>query len=86
MSKMEDNTNTQPEGNRSTENQNSDASPSRIETILLRLGVIGELMTLFIRGDRWWMAPLVLLLAVLGLALVVLQSIEYVAPFIYMAF
>ena len=61
-------------------------TPSRMETFLLRLGVIGELMTLFIRGDRWWMAPLVMLLAILGLALVVLQSIEYVAPFIYMAF
>ena len=59
---------------------------SSIETFLLRFGVIGELLALFLLGERWWMAPLVLLLGVLGIVLVVLQSFEYVAPFIYMAF
>ena len=59
---------------------------SSLEKFLLRFGVIGELMALFLLGERWWMAPLVLLLGVLGIILVVLQSFEYVAPFIYMAF
>ncbi len=58
----------------------------RWESFLLKLGVIGELMLLFARGKRWWMAPLVMLLALAGLVLVVLQSFEYVAPFIYVAF
>ena len=59
---------------------------SSLEKFLLRFGVVGELLALFLLGERWWMAPLVLLLGVLGIILVVLQSFEYVAPFIYMAF
>ena len=57
-----------------------------LERVLLKMGVVGELLLLFVKGDRWWMAPLVLLLCVLGAVLVVLNSLEYVAPFIYMAF
>ena len=76
--------------------KSSDAEPSHyieeepedgvLERVLLNMGVVGELLLLFIKGDRWWMAPLVLLLCVLGAVLVVLNSLEYVAPFIYMAF
>jgi len=58
----------------------------RIETFLLRLGVIGELLRLFITGKRWWMAPLVLFLGLFGLILALINSLEVVAPFIYMAF
>ena len=60
--------------------------PGFFERILLRLGVVGELLRLFSTGKYWWMAPLVLLLALLGLVLVVLNSIQVVAPFIYMVF
>jgi hypothetical protein len=60
--------------------------PGFFERILLRLGVIGQLLRLFTTGKNWWMAPLVLLLALLGLLLVVLNSIQVVAPFIYMVF
>ena len=63
-----------------------ESETSSLEKFLLRFGVIGELMALFLLGERWWMAPLVLLLGILGIILVVLQSFEYVAPFIYMAF
>ena len=71
-----------------SENQETpqEIEPSSLERFLLRFGVIGELLVLFLLGERWWMAPLVLLLGVLGIILVVLQSFEYVAPFIYMAF
>jgi hypothetical protein len=58
----------------------------RLDTFLLRLGVIGELLRLFITGKRWWMAPLVLFLGIFGLVLALLNSLEVVAPFIYMAF
>ena len=66
--------------------ETEESETSSLEKFLLRFGVIGELMALFLLGERWWMAPLVLLLGVLGIILVVLQSFEYVAPFIYMAF
>jgi hypothetical protein len=58
---------------------------SRLETTLLRFGTIGELMALLVRGGRWWMLPLVAVLLVLGLALVTIQALEAVAPFIYVA-
>jgi len=62
------------------------AVPGRVESMLLRMGTIGELLALFVRGERWWMMPLVAVLVLLGLGLVFLQSIQYVAPFIYVAF
>ena len=58
----------------------------RFELLLMRFGILGELLLLFARGDRKWMLPLGVLLGALGLVLVVLQSIEYIAPFVYMAF
>jgi hypothetical protein len=58
---------------------------SRLEGALLRLGTIGELMAMLIRGGRWWMLPLVLVLVVLGILLVTIQAFEAVAPFIYVA-
>ena len=58
----------------------------RFVLFLMRLGILGELLQLFARGDRKWMLPLGLVLGLLGLILVVLQSLEYIAPFVYMAF
>lgn len=63
----------------------SDA-PSSTETWLLRFGTAGALIAMVARGKRWWMLPMVLVLLVLGVALLFLQSIHYVAPFIYMVF
>ena len=60
--------------------------PTRMESLLLRLGTIGELLLLLARGGRWWMLPLVLVLSVMGLFLVGLQMLEYVAPFVYVVF
>ncbi len=71
-----------PPGRRAT----GGSAPSRTETALMRLGVVGELIAHLARGDRWWLAPLALLLGLLGLVMVVLQSIEYVAPFVYLSF
>ena len=51
-----------------------------------KFATIKEMMLFFGSGKRWWMAPLVLLLGIIGLVLVILQSFEYVAPFIYVAF
>ena len=64
----------------------TDYTPSRLETTLLRFGTAGALLALLGRGGRWWMIPLVLVLLVVGVGLLFLQSIHYVAPFIYMVF
>ncbi len=61
-------------------------APGRMESFLLRLGTAGELLSMFVRGGRWWMLPLLLIFLLLGLILVLLQSVQYVAPFIYMVF
>ncbi len=60
--------------------------PGRLESALLKLGTAGELLALFVRGGRWWLLPLVLVLLVAAVALGFLQGMHYVAPFIYMVF
>ncbi len=62
------------------------SKPGWLEAWLLRLGTVGELLALLVRGGRWWMLPLVLVLVSLAVALVMLQGMQYVAPFIYMVF
>lgn len=64
----------------------SDYTPSRTEAFLLRLGTAGALLAMLARGGRWWMLPVVGVFLVVGIVLVFLQSIHYVAPFIYMVF
>jgi len=59
---------------------------TRLESVFLRFGTIGELMVMLARGGRWWMLPMVSVLTVVGLLLVFLQSVQYVAPFIYAVF
>jgi hypothetical protein len=66
--------------------QDPEYKPGRLENALLRMGTAGELLALFIRGGRWWMLPLVVLLLVVSVGLLVLQSVQYVAPFIYIVF
>jgi hypothetical protein len=61
-------------------------APGRMESFLMRMGTAGELLSMFVRGGRWWMLPLLLIFLLLGLILVLLQSVQYVAPFIYMVF
>jgi hypothetical protein len=60
--------------------------PGRVEAWLLRLGTAGALVAMIARGRRWWMLPLTLLFLLVGIGLVFLQSVHYVAPFIYMVF
>lgn len=60
--------------------------PGRLESLLLRFGTAGELLALLWRGGRWWMVPLVVVLLLAAALLLFLQSIQYVAPFVYMVF
>lgn len=56
------------------------------EKISGRLRTIVELMNMLRGSRRAWMIPMFLVLGLLGLALVGLQAIPYVAPFIYSLF
>lgn len=58
--------------------------PSRLETMLQRFGTVGELLSLVVRGGRWWMLPLILVLVSVAGLMLALQAVQYVAPFIYM--
>jgi hypothetical protein len=61
-------------------------TPGRLERTLLRFGTAGELMALLWKGGRWWMLPVVVILLGAAALLIFLQSIHYVAPFVYMVF
>jgi hypothetical protein len=61
-------------------------TPSRMETWLLRFGTAGALLAMFAKGGRWWMVPMMVVFLIVGVGLLFLQSIHYVAPFIYMVF
>lgn len=49
----------------------------------LRLEVFRSLFRMLSRSRRWWLAPLLLILVIFGMALAGLQAVEYVSPFIY---
>ena len=59
---------------------------SRVDAWLMRLGTAGQLLGMLSRGGRWWMVPLTAVLLLLGIVLVAIQSVQYVAPFIYLVF
>lgn len=61
----------------------SDPQPSGL---LLRLGVLGDLLRMLSAGRRWWLIPMMVLLFLLGLALAGLQAVQYLSPFIYAVF
>ena len=48
-----------------------------------RLQVFGDLLSMLRRSKRWWLLPLLGVMVVLGLALVGLQSVQVLSPFIY---
>ena len=50
-----------------------------------KLGIIGELWTFMRVRKKWWLGPIVIMLALLGLLVVFTQGTA-VAPFIYTLF
>jgi hypothetical protein len=52
----------------------------------MNLGTLGELATLLWRGGRWWLLPMSVVLAAAAVLLVLVQAVEYVAPFVYTVF
>jgi hypothetical protein len=52
----------------------------------IRMGTIRQIFSMLGKTRRWWMAPMLVILVLLGLALSGLQAVQYVAPFIYAVF
>jgi len=52
----------------------------------MRLGTIGQLFKSLGQHQRWWLMPLVLVLAVGGLVLSGMTAVEFIVPFIYVMF
>ncbi len=52
----------------------------------IRMGTIRQIFSMLSKTRRWWMAPMLVILVLLGLALSGLQAVQYVAPFIYAVF
>ena len=52
----------------------------------MNLGTLGELATLLWQGGRWWLLPMSVVLGGAAVLLVLVQAVEYVAPFVYTVF
>ena len=51
-----------------------------------RTSIFLELCRALVASGRWWMVPMVLVLALSALLLAAVAAIEYVAPFVYTIF
>jgi len=56
-----------------------------LRTAASRFSTIGELLSFFWSVKRWWLAPMLVTLFILGVLIVLAQS-SAVAPFIYTLF
>lgn len=54
--------------------------------LMLRAGTLGALCGFFVETGRWWLIPLVGVLALTSLLLSAVAAIEYFAPFVYSLF
>jgi uncharacterized membrane protein YeaQ/YmgE (transglycosylase-associated protein family) len=50
------------------------------------LGTLRELFSMLAATGRWWLTPIVVVLLGAAVLLVVVQAVEYVAPFVYTVF
>jgi hypothetical protein len=58
---------------------------SWVASVTNRLRTVGELLSFFGSGDRWWLLPVVVVLSLFGLLALLAQS-SVLAPFIYTLF
>jgi Family of unknown function (DUF5989) len=56
-----------------------------LDNFASRIGILGELFTFFSTNKRWWLTPLIVILALFGLLIAFAQT-SAVAPFIYTLF
>ena len=59
------------------------AELTRWQSLSLRFSVFRQFYSMLGRTKRWWLAPLLAILTIFGLALTGLQAVEYLSPFIY---
>ncbi len=59
---------------------------SRLSRFLSRGSTVGALLRHFTSRGRWFLLPVVVLLAVSAILLVVAGGLSYVAPFVYAIF
>lgn len=57
----------------------------RIESIVSRMGIMGELLLFFVQNKWWWLTPMILVLLLFGVLIVFAQN-SAIAPFIYTLF
>ena len=57
----------------------------RRESLRIRLGIMGDLLSFFWQNKWWWLTPMILMLFGLGSLIIFAQS-SAVAPFIYTLF
>jgi hypothetical protein len=55
----------------------------RLDSLRMRASVFRDLAVMLRRSKRWWLMPVVAILFLFGLALVGLQAVPYLSPFIY---
>ena len=55
-------------------------------SLRLRMGTVGQIFTMLGRTRRYWMAPMLVVLVLIGVALSALSAVPHVAPFIYAVF
>lgn len=56
-----------------------------IKNIVIRFGIVRELLLFLIKEKMWWLIPFILVLVIVGLLLVFSQS-SIISPFLYTAF
>jgi hypothetical protein len=66
-----------------TASRSETVRPDQSMLLAMRIAVIRDLFRMLGASRRWWLAPLLTLLVVLGLALAGLQAVQYLSPFIY---
>lgn len=60
--------------------------PSSVRRAALGLATLRDLFALLAATGRWWLAPMVVVLLGAAALLVLVQAVEYVAPFVYTVF
>jgi len=62
------------------------SDPARPRRRRGRIGTLIELTRGLAANGRWWLVPFVAVLGLASILLIVVQVIEYVAPFVYTIF
>jgi hypothetical protein len=61
-------------------------SETQVARAAVGLTTLRELFAVFAATGRWWLVPIVVVLLGAAVLLVLVQAVEYVAPFVYTVF